>query len=105
MDDEGVEDMLFGPDTSQGNLEEATTDISDDDMLDCLDDDEELLWGLQDDSMLIPATDDDQHGKHIDFEETGVTSPGKEPSLLDAMRPARDRYCGSSIKLFLANSL
>jgi len=105
MDDEGFEDMLFGLDASQSNLEEATTDISDDDMLGCLDDDEELLWGLQDDSMLIPATHDDQHGEHIDFEQTGVKGPGKKPSMLDVVRLARDRYCGSSIKLFLANSL
>jgi len=100
MDDEGIEDMLFGLDASQSTLAEATTDISDDDMLECFDDDEELLWGLQDDSMLIPATTDDQNDEHIDFEDTGVESPEKGPSMLDAMRPARDRYRGSSTKLF-----
>jgi hypothetical protein len=60
MDAEDIEDMLFGLDASQDDLDGAASDISDEYMLDDAEGDEETLWDLENDAVLTPATSDCQ---------------------------------------------
>jgi hypothetical protein len=55
MDTDGIEDMLFGIDSSQDDFE-GLSDSSVDEMLDDADDDEPSLWDMDDSPLLTPTT-------------------------------------------------
>jgi hypothetical protein len=89
MDTDDFEDMLFGLDTSCDGLEDAASDISEDEMLDTPDDGFNL-YSLEDSPSLISAATDHEVDEHINMKEPEMRSR-QEPPAFDAIRPARDR--------------
>jgi hypothetical protein len=87
MDAEDVEDMLFGLDASQDDLEEAASDISDEDMLDGAEADEETLWDLENDAVLTPATSDCR----MECGNMDDQCPGEKETSHPVVRTIRDR--------------
>lgn len=89
MDTNDFEDMLFGLDTSCDGLEDAGSDISEDEMLEAADGGFNL-YSLEDSHLLTPAATGHEVAEHINMKEPEVRSR-QEPPAFDAMRPARDR--------------
>jgi hypothetical protein len=85
-----LEDMLFGFDTLHDSYEDAGSDNSDDEMLEDVDDEDPNLWNLDDDSLLMPDHEVEQHS---DFTATQPQHCRKEASALNMIEPVRDRYC------------
>ena len=90
MDNDDIEDMLFGPEVSHHNLENSGNDlpddeILDDDLLDYADDDETNLWDVEDDSLPNSIwTDRSAEPSRVDIEHE-VHNP------IDIARMPRDR--------------
>lgn len=88
MDPDGIEDMLFGPDASYNDHEHAS-DVSDDEMLDCAEDDELTSWDLEGDPLLMPTTGHEEEAQ--DRLTTQAQSSPNDNFSPGAIRPVRDR--------------
>jgi hypothetical protein len=94
MDTNDIEEMLFARDVSHEFLEDAASDVSEDEMLDGADDEELILWGLEDSPMLMAVHTDHKVESHIDLTTIGLRSR-KEPPAHSLSPPVRGRYCSS----------
>jgi hypothetical protein len=91
MDTNDLEDMLFEPHASPENSEDATSGISDDDMLDEADIDEVTLWDEADSPLLLPTYDDVEVNEHVDLTTSSQQHALKVLPTSDSIRPDRDR--------------
>lgn len=87
MDTDDTEDMLFGLSASPEELDDATSDVSDDDILDEVDIDELTLWDEADSPLLMPT----YNNAEVDLTTSSQQLTPEVLSTADAMRPYRDR--------------
>jgi meiotic recombination protein SPO11 len=93
VDADNVEDMLFGLACPPESFQDATNYASEDEMLDDPDDDENILWDLQDSPRLKPVITDYQGGEYIDHDNAMSRLPEiNEPTFAQTTQPSRDRY-------------
>jgi hypothetical protein len=91
MDADDIEEMLFGRDASQDFLEDATDDMLEDQLLDDSDDDEPL-WELDGNLMIMAANNTDHEvERHINLNTTKLPSQ-RQPPADSSMPLVRDRY-------------
>jgi meiotic recombination protein SPO11 len=98
MDADNFEDMLFGLACVPESFQDVTNYASEDEMLDDPDDEEHVLWDLQDNPRLTPAIIDYQGDEYIDHDNVMSRLPKiSDPTFAQTSRPQRDRYVSQSM--------
>lgn len=83
--------MLFWFEDGQDDIHEATGDVSEDELLDLPYDDAAMLWDIDDDILLTPASTDARAMHGPDFEISGVRFGETSQKTRNLMQTTRDR--------------
>lgn len=89
-DPENMEDMLFGFEGDRDDTHGATSDISEDELLDLQCDDEAILWNIDDNTPLIPDISASKTTNQVD-KALELQFADKTQNRPISMRPIRDR--------------
>jgi meiotic recombination protein SPO11 len=92
MDINNFEDMLFGLTTPTDCPDYPGSEISEDDMLDDQEDDDSILWGSQESTLLTPVGTDYKPEEVI--RDDGINAQDREQTRTSTaiVRAARDRF-------------